>query len=416
MNPLYNIALHGYAGAARVAALGSQKISDMLAGQKEACRAVASRRDRAGGYDVWIHAASLGEFEQGRPLIERLRRERPDCSILLTFFSPSGYKVRKNYELADAVTYLPFDTPAKVKEFLDSARPRMAIFVKYEFWGNYLQELSRRGIPTYIISSIFRPSQVFFKRWGWWARKMLRNFSHIYVQDENSRQLLGKIGIDNVTVAGDTRFDRVTDIMKTVKNVPVVEQFVKDSPFTMIVGSSWPPDESRYIPWLLKHPEVKAIIAPHEFDTSRLESLLKQFGGRARLLSELKSAEDMRGDEQVIIIDCFGLLSSLYRYGDIAWVGGGFGVSIHNINEAAVYDIPVVIGPRHEKFKEARDLLAEGGAFEVDSQGSVESVLDALRDDLEFRLRAGKAAGNYIKRNLGATDIIFAQLFKPEKN
>ncbi len=252
MNPLYNAAISLYGAAARLAALRSPKVKEMLAGQAATLRTLAEERRRfaPGGYDLWLHAASLGEFEQGRPLMERLRREHPDKKILLTFFSPSGYRVRHNYAGADTVAYLPFDTPARVSAFLDAAAPKMAVFVKYEFWGNYLEQLAKRRIPTYIISAIFRPGQRFFRPGGGAFRRMLGNFTRLYVQDERSRELLAGIGIDRVTVSGDTRFDRVTDILRTAKNVPVVEKFVENSTFTLIAGSSWAPDEDLYIPWL----------------------------------------------------------------------------------------------------------------------------------------------------------------------
>ena len=413
MNPLYNLALHLYAGAARLAALRSPKVKEMIAGQAAALSSLEQERRRVApdGYDVWIHAASLGEFEQGRPLIERLSREHPELRILLTFFSPSGFRVRKNYSKVATVAYLPFDTPARVEKFLDAAAPKMAIFVKYEFWGNYLEQLARRGVPTYLISGIFRDSQRFFRKGCGWARGMLAHFTHLYVQDEHSRQLLHGIGLDKVTVAGDTRFDRVTDIMSQTRSIPVVERFVEGSPFTLIAGSSWQPDEDLYIPWLKEHPEVRAIIAPHEFDAQRLSALVRRFDGKARLLSGIPFPDDLTGHERVIIIDSFGLLSSLYRYGDAAWIGGGFGVGIHNINEAAVYGIPVVFGPNHSKFKEASDLIACGGAREVADSASASATLDSLLSDAAGRKHSGEAAAAYIRANLGATDRIYADLF-----
>lgn len=412
MNPLYNAALHAYAAAARVAAARSPKVRDMLEGQRRTLDTLEAERKRVApdGYDVWIHAASLGEFEQARPLIERLRRERPSLTILLTFFSPSGYKVRYNYDRVDTVAYLPFDTPGRVRRFLDAAAPRMAIFVKYEFWGNYLQQLHTRGVPTYIISAIFRPGQRFFRPGGGVFRRMLENFDRLYVQDERSRRLLAGAGIDRVTVAGDTRFDRVTDILAKARVVPVAEKFVAGAPFTLIAGSSWQPDEDLYIPWLREHPEVKAIIAPHEFDDARIDALCAKLPGAVRL-SRVDSPDKLRGDERALIVDCFGLLSSLYRYGSAAWVGGGFGVSIHNINEAAVYGIPVVFGPRHEKFKEASDLLQCGGAVCVTDKASARKALDRLLADTAAREEAGRAAALYIRRSVGATDIIYKDLF-----
>ncbi len=412
MNPLYNIGIDLYSLAVRLAATRGGKARDLMQGQATTLATLHDTRMRVapGGYDVWIHVASLGEFEQARPLIERLRRERPELTILLTFFSPSGYNVRHNYDRVDTVAYLPFDKLHFVKKFLDAAQPHKAIFVKYEFWHNYLSQLHARGIPTYIISAIFRPGQRFFSKWGGWARKALHHFDHLYVQDDDSRRLLASIGLTNVTVAGDTRFDRVTDIMRTVRPVPVVEAFVAGSPFTLLVGSSWPADEEVYIPWLRQHPEVKAVIAPHEFNPERLERLRHQLPGKVRLLSEVKSPSDLQGDEQVLIIDCFGLLSSLYSYAHAAYVGGGFGTGIHNINEAAVYGIPVVFGPNHRKFKEASDLIACGGAYSVNSRQQASEVLTALLDNT-LRTRAGEAAAQYIKSNIGATDTIYSDLF-----
>lgn len=413
MNPLYNIGISLYGAAARLASLQSKKVSDMIAGQRATLDTLESERltKAPDGYDVWIHAASLGEFEQGRPLIERLRREHPDKKILLTFFSPSGYNVRRNYDRVDTVAYLPFDTPARVKRFLDAAKPKMAIFVKYEFWGNYLEQLHRRGIPTYLISSIFRPGQRFFRPGGEWARNMLRKFNHLYLQDEASRKLLAGIGIENTTVAGDTRFDRVTDIMRMAKEVKIAGKFTENAKFTLIAGSSWPADEDIYIPWIKANPQVKAIIAPHEFDKERLGLLRKRFAGKAVLLSELQFPSDLNGDEQVLIIDCFGLLSSLYNYGSVAYIGGGFGAGIHNINEAAVFGIPVLFGPRHHKFKEASDLIACGGGFEINSREECNRVLDDMLDNPDARHSAGEAAAEYIQRSIGATDLIYADLF-----
>jgi len=413
MNPLYNLGIHLYRGAASVAALRSPKVREMLRGQDAALALLAMSRHSVApdGYDLWIHAASLGEFEQGRPFIERYRRRFPDRKILLTFFSPSGYRVRRNYDKVDTVVYLPFDTPSRVTAFLHLAAPRMAVFVKYEFWGNYLQQLNTRGIPTYIISAIFRPSQRFFRPGGAVFRRMLRCFTKLYVQDERSRSLLAGIGISNVAVAGDTRFDRVTDILASAREVPVIQHFAQGSPFTLVVGSSWQPDEQIYIPWLKANPEVHAIIAPHEFDERRLRTLEQQLGPGARRLSSITGTDALTGDERYIIVDCFGLLSSIYRYGSAAYIGGGFGTGIHNINEAAVYGIPVMFGPRHNKFKEASDLIACGGGFSISGSDEAHALLDKLSHDRDFRTGAGNAAGDYISSHIGATDAIFSDIF-----
>ncbi len=415
MNFLYDSAIRLYSLGARTCALRSGKVACMIAGQKRAVDDIRSALGD-GGCDVWIHAASLGEFEQARPLIERLRTMQPDRKILLTFFSPSGYEVRKNYDKVDCVVYLPFDTPANVRAFLDAASPRMAIMVKYEFWGNYLTELSRRGIPTYIISAIFRPQQPFFRKWGGMFRRMLGCFTRLYVQDEDSRRLLASIGIDRVTVCGDTRFDRVSQVMESAFELPAVEHFMRDARFAFIAGSSWPGDEEKYIPWLNSHAAdgVRAVIAPHEFDAGRLEALLSQFGGEAELLSRVDERGDALEGKRVVIVDSFGKLSGLYRYGDLAYIGGGFGAGIHNINEAAVYGIPVVFGPKYSKFKEAVDLIRLGGASSVTDVAGCAAVLDGYFADKAVLSEAGRKAGDYIRRNIGATDKIYNDLFSSQ--
>ena len=360
-----------------------------------------------GGY-IWIHAASLGEFEQGRPLIEMIRRNHPDAKILLTFFSPSGYEVRHNFPLVDAVVYLPFDTKKNVRQFLDTVKPRMAIFVKYEFWGNYLNELKLRGIPTYIISAIFRKSQPFFKPWGGEFRKMLTYFTHIYVQDEGSRELLAGIGIKNVTVAGDTRFDRVTDIMESCVEIPQAAALTRDASLTIVAGSTWPPDESYLLPCFNAHPGMKLIIAPHEVNEERIAAIESQLNRPSCRLSTATPEEAAKCD--CIIVDCYGKLSSAYRYGNIAYIGGGFGVGIHNLNEAAVYDIPVIFGPHYHKFKETRDLIKCKGGFSFSNKEEFDAIIEPIVNDKKLREQYGKNAGNYIKENLGATRIIYADI------
>lgn len=413
MNLLYNAGIALYDAATAVASLRSRKIRDMLRGRKHTLATLADERRRVApdGYDLWIHAASLGEFEQGRPLIERLRRERPGITILLTFYSPSGYNVRHDYPQVDTVAYLPGDSVGDVRAFLDAAAPRMAIFVKYEFWGNYLEQLHKRGVPTYIISSIFRPGQRFFKPGGEMWRRMLRSFSHLYVQDEPSRRLLARIGIDNVTVAGDTRFDRVTDILRTTADLPLIEQFCRGDAMVFIAGSSWEPDEEIYIPWLQANPQVRAIIAPHQFDEARLRRLVRRLGAGTCLLSDIAVSGRVPDGCRAIVVDSFGLLSSIYRYGDVAYIGGGFGAGIHNINEAAVYGIPVVFGPRHQKFKEAADLITLKGGFEISGRDTFESVMSRFVAEPAYRKTCGAAAGKYISNNLGATEIIYNDIF-----
>lgn len=402
---------------AHIAALRSHKISQMLQGHKHSLEDVRQGLAKFGtdGYDIWFHAASLGEFEQARPLIERILDNNPKAAILLTFFSPSGYNVRKDFNPRVQVAYLPFDNKGNVRRFLNVAHPQKAIFVKYEFWGNYLSELKRRKIPTYIISALFRPKQIFFRPWGGIFRKMLTCYTRLFVQDEASRELLSRIGITNVTVAGDTRFDRVAEISSKAGRCAEVEDFLEtaDAPgSTIVFGSSWPSDECAYISYLHERTDVKAIIAPHEFDCKRIKELRQSLGGNETVvLSELRAGSKPSRQSRFLIIDCFGLLSTIYRYADIAYVGGGFGMGIHNINEAAAFSVPVVFGPNCEKFKEATDLLDRGGAFMATQHQQVSVILEELVKDSSKRERAGKTAGEYIVASKGATSKILGIIF-----
>lgn len=405
MNPLYNFAIFTYKQAVRLASIRNAKAKKMLQGHKQTFTVLKNSIQEGEDY-IWLHASSLGEFEQGRPIIERIKEQKPDQKILLTFFSPSGYEVRKDYPLADVVCYLPFDLPGNVDRFLDLVRPRMAIFIKYEFWGNYLNGLYSRNIPIYIISAIFRPSQIFFKPYGWMFRRMLKFYKYLFVQDETSKYLLNGIGITNVSITGDTRFDRVVEICSHTAGIPLAEEFKGDT-FTLVVGSSWPRDEEIFIEYFNSRPDMKLIIAPHEIDNEHVNyivSLLK----RPTLLHSQSEGKNP-ADYDCLIIDCFGLLSALYRYGDVAYIGGGFGVGIHNLPEAAVYGIPVIFGPNYRKFKEAHDLLAEGGAFTIYDSGSFRKIMEELSSD-EARKEAGKKAGEYIRRNTGATKRVVDML------
>lgn len=411
MSLLYNSGIALYAAALKAAAPFHRKAALMTGGQRDTFRRLEEKCP-PGQPRVWVHAASLGEFEQGRPFIERLRREMPQVSIVLTFFSPSGYEVRKNFAGADVVCYLPFDTPANARRFVDIVSPICAIFVKYEFWGNYLTALADRKIPVFLISAIFRPGQIFFKPWGGEFRRMLGRFSHIFVQDEASARLLAPVTSTPVTVAGDTRFDRVTDVLHTTVEMPAVERFARGaSDFTLIAGSSWPQDENIYIPWINTHPGVRLIIAPHEFDARRIEELRPRIDGKCVTLSDIEAGKATADDARCLIIDCFGKLSSIYRYADAAYIGGGFGAGIHNINEAAVYGIPVMFGPNHSKFKEAGDLIACGGALTFSTPDGFARTMDLVTDPA-WRHKAGSAAAAYIKANLGATDIVWQEFKK----
>lgn len=412
---LYRIGLGAYVAGVRCAALRMPKARLLSRGQKELWKRLEEKIEPGARY-VWIHAASLGEFEQGRPIIERLRREHPEYKVILTFFSPSGYEVRKDWPGADCVCYLPFDFPGNVKRFIRTVRPEMAIFVKYEIWRNYLRTLYKHGIPAYLISAVFRPEQAFFKKRSAWYRYWLRWYTRIFVQDARSRDLLESVSITNVEVAGDTRFDRVTDIMNTTRDIPALSRFREaDGRPVLIAGSSWPADEEVYFPWLRHNRDrVKAVIAPHEFDAARLEDMRARLGTRSVLLSELEKEPALADSADCVIMDCFGLLSSAYRYGDVAYIGGGFGAGIHNINEAAVYGIPVVFGPRNSKFIEARELISCRGGFSVSGRDSLERTLTPMLDP-DVRHDAGRRAARYIRSKLGATDRIFSRIFPKKK-
>lgn len=407
MKLIYNFGIYCYKQLVALAGMRNAKARKLTQGQKGIFDYLSQHADPQGGY-LWIHASSLGEFEQGRPLIEAIRKARPDTRILLTFFSPSGYEVRKNYPGADLVCYLPFDLPGNVKRFLDLTRPTQAIFIKYEFWANYLNELKRRNIPTYSISAIFRPNQVFFRFYGGYFRRILRNFTHLYIQNEQSRQLLAGIGITNVSVVGDTRFDRVSDIRLSAKDLPVIEAFAQGKK-VLVVGSSWPKDEEFILDYFNHRDDIKLIIAPHEIHESHLlfiESRLKR-----PTLRYTQATEATAATCDCLIIDCFGLLSSIYRYSTLAYVGGGFGAGIHNIAEAAVYNLPVIFGPNHRRFKEAHELIACGGGFAIDSGEAFRATADRLLSDPDALATASHNAGHYIASHTGATRLILKDLF-----
>ena len=404
---MYSLLIHFYAFIIALISPFHRKARLMRFGQWKTNSILREKIDRNAKY-IWFHASSLGEFEQGRPMIEKIKAQYPGYKILLTFFSPSGYEVRKNYNGADVICYLPFDTPYRVKKFLNLANPAVAVFIKYEFWGNYLKELKKRGVPVYIISAIFRPDQLFFQWFGAPYRKMLYCFTHLFVQDNRSKELLEQYGIRNVTVYGDTRFDRVLDVRNQARELPEVERFVGKRSLTLIAGSSWPQDEEILIPYFNEHPEMKLIIAPHEIHREHLlsiEAMLKRSSVR---LSE--AHEDDLADKDCLIIDSFGLLSSIYRYGQIAYIGGGFGAGIHNTLEAAVYGMPVLFGPRYHKFKEAKDLIAVGGGFSITDDSSFRTKMDELLTDPTALETSGQAAGDFVKNSVGATDQILRQI------
>lgn len=453
---MYNIAIYIYLIGVAIGSLFNKKIKKMWRGEREAVDLLKEKVDPTAKY-VWFHAASLGEFEQGRPLIEQLKATHPEYKILLTFFSPSGYEVRKNYEGADIVCYLPLDTIRNARRFLRAVHPVMAFFIKYEFWYNYLHILRHRGVPVYSVSSIFRPGQVFFKWYGRNYAKVLHCITHFFVQNEVSLQLLKGIGIDEATVVGDTRFDRVLQIKEQAKELPIVEAFkgingkgdackdelsedackgalsedaCKDNLSedackrvlsedackgdlsengckgckVFVAGSSWQPDEDIFIRFFNDHSDWKLIIAPHVIGEDHLAYILDKLQMKA--VRYTQATEQSAAEARCLIIDCFGLLSTIYRYGEIAYVGGGFGVGIHNVPEAAVWGVPVLFGPNNKRFQEAQDLLACKGSFEVTDYDSFNTIISRLISDDKFRHQCGEASANYVKSRSGATDII----------
>ena len=451
----YDTTIFFYGLALRIAALFNPKarlwVRGRLAEHKSRQSAVGGRQSFINQKSeirnqstplAWFHCASLGEFEQGRPVIEAFRAKYPDWKILLTFFSPSGYEVRKNYEGADIIRYLPLDTPRNAREFIDTFRPELAVFVKYEFWYRYIDRLHRENIPTYLISGIFRPTQHFFRSYGSWARKQLAKFSHFFVQDESSEHLLQRIGLRNVTVSGDTRFDRVAAIAENGREFPLVERFARGRK-VVVAGSTWPADEELLIQWLAQAgEEIRLIIAPHEVGTQRVQALCKQVGSPQPLdpkseasSGSAASSHSTRSDEmdikhplgqsegsacalfsdltpdtasgaRVLIVDGIGYLSHLYRYATVAYIGGGFGVGIHNILEAATFGKPVIFGPNYEKFREAKDLVRLKGAYPVHDEQELKQVCSGLLEDENLYLSASEKCKAYVSLNRGATAMI----------
>ena len=417
-----------------IAAIFDHKVRLLWRGQRAAFKTLKKKVDPNAKY-VWVHAASLGEFEQGRPIIERIRLQHPEYKILLTFFSPSGYQVRKNYEGADIITYLPIDTVTNARRFLRTIRPVMAFFIKYEFWYNYLHILKHRGVPTYSVSSIFRPDQIFFSWYGRAYSRVLKCFTKFFVQNEESRQLLAKIGITETEIVGDTRFDRVMTIKSLAKQLPIVEAFTtphqlprggepavqEASPLgglegVFVAGSSWPPDEEIFIRYFNEHREWKLIIAPHVIGEDHLQQIISRLSpsgateGRRRIVRFTQTTREEAAKADTLIIDCFGLLSSIYNYGDVAYIGGGFGVGIHNTLEAAVWDMPVIFGPNNKKFQEAQGLKACGGGFEIKDYDEFAALMQRFTDDEAFLKQSGSQGGHFVKDQAGATDKVLASV------
>ena len=404
---IYNIVIYFVLWGIAIASLFNKKVRKMWRGEREAFKVLKQKVDPNAKY-IWFHAASLGEFEQGRPLMERIRKEHPQYKILLTFYSPSGYEVRKNYEGADIICYMPVDTRLNAIRFLRLVRPVMAFFIKYEFWSNFLHILKHRNIPTYSVSSIFREDQVFFKWYGKSYAGVLKCFTRFFVQNEESKRLLESIGIKDVDVVGDTRFDRVLQIKEAAKQLPICEAFQKDY-YVFVAGSSWPPDEDIFLRFFNEHKDWRLIIAPHVIGEDHLKQILSKIEGK-KVVRYTQTSVEEAAEADVLIIDCFGLLSSMYHYGDVAYVGGGFGVGIHNTLEAAVWDMPVIFGPNNKKFQEAQGLLKSGGGFEICTYDDFEALMSSLMEHPDYLRQAGEKAGAFVASLSGATGKVLSQV------
>ena len=406
---LYNTGIFFYTLLIKLAVPFSEKARLFVKGRKNWELQLQQKIEKGSKY-IWIHCASLGEFEQGRPLIEAIKKQFPVYKIVLSFYSPSGYEIRKNYPQADIVCYLPTDTKKNAQRFIQLIQPEKVFFIKYEFWHHYINELKKRNIPLYSVSAIFRENQQFFKNsnWGKWYRKLLSYFEHFFIQNESSAELLKSIGLTNYTVSGDTRFDRVAEIAKNAKAISIVEKFKGNSPL-VISGSTWKPDEELLSTFIKQNNGVKFVIAPHEVTATNINRLLQLLKNKAILMSNVN--ESQVNSYQVLIIDSIGLLSSLYQYGEIAYIGGGFGAGIHNILEAATFGLPIIFGPNYKKFKEAVDLVNEGGAFSIKNRNELLEALNTLIKEKSQRLTNSEICKKYISKNTGSTQAIIKKVF-----
>ena len=414
---MYNIAIYLYLIGVAIASLFNEKVRKMWRGERQAIKILKEKVDPTAQY-VWFHAASLGEFEQGRPLMEHLRQEHPEYKILLTFFSPSGYEVRKDYKGADIVCYLPLDTIRNSRRFLRAVRPVMAFFIKYEFWYNYFHILQHRGVPVYSVSCIFRPNQIFFRWYGKQYARVLHCVTKFFVQNEESQQLLQGIGIDRSEVVGDTRFDRVLQIRDAAKHLPIVEAFrygsvggnAEGTPIkTFVAGSSWGPDEDIFIRYFNERHDWRLIIAPHVINEEHLQQILSKL--QRKTVRYTQPTPEDAAQAECLIIDCFGLLSSIYNYGDVAYVGGGFGVGIHNVLEAAVWHMPVFFGPNNKHFQEAQWLLQSKGGIEIMSFDDFKIQMDRFIAAPGLIRERGNAAAKVVEEHTGATKRVMNDCF-----
>ena len=402
---LYNLVVSIAGFFLKIVAFFSPKIKLFVEGRKNVFT-VLEEKIAPTDKTIWFHSASLGEYEQGLPVIEKIKEKYPSHKIIVTFFSPSGYEVRKNNTVADVTIYLPLDTKSNAKKFLKLAHPELAFFIKYEFWLNYLKELENNKIPTYLISGIFRDNQMFFKWYGGFYRKALSAFTYFFVQNQKSKEKIETIGFKNVIVSGDTRFDRVAAILERDNTVDFIEKFKNNAP-TIVIGSSWPKDEALLAEYINQAPStVKFIIAPHNIKQDQISSLKSQITKATVLFSEKDNITDL-SKFNVFIIDTVGLLTKIYSYGTIAYVGGGFGnPGIHNILEPATFGIPIVIGPNYSNFAEAVELVKIGGCIVISNEAELKQSFDRLLLDEDYLKEKSQICKSYIQENKGATKSI----------
>lgn len=407
----YCIGIWLYTFLIYIFSIANKKAKLWVQGRKNIWK-IITESDASNTDNIWFHVSSLGEFEQARPLIEKVKLNYPDFKIVLTFFSPSGYEIRKNYALADYIWYMPIDTPSNAKRFVSFVKPKYAFYVKYDFWYFYLKTLYENKVPTYLVSGIFRESQVFFKPWGKGYAKVLRFFTHLFVQNDQSKQLLEKLDVKNVTIAGDTRFDRVIDIAENSVDFPIIESFLTDQ-ISIVAGSTWLQDEIFLSKYLNENINVRLIIAPHEVDEDHILNIIEQFNCTVNRYTKSEGKDLTK--YRVLIIDTIGMLSSIYKYGKIAYIGGGFGAGIHNIVEPAVYGMPVVFGPKYKKFKEAVDMLELKAAFTFSNYEELKITLDKLIKSEKLLNESSQSAKKYVYSNKGATSKVLNFVFEKNK-
>ncbi len=403
---LYNLAISAYFLIILIVSAFNKKAKLWVNGRKHWQKRLKEAIDNEQP-TAWFHCASLGEFEQGRPLIEDYKAKYPDHQIVVSFFSPSGYEIRKNYQNATCVCYLPLDTKRNAKHFLSIVNPKVAFFIKYEFWFHFLNQLKKNNTPTYLVSAIFRPKQVFFQWYGWWNRKMLYCFEHLFLQNNQSQELLAGIGICNTTVTGDTRFDRVYATSKAAKNIPMLNEFCLNST-VIVAGSTWPRDEELLLEITpLLQQDVKLIIAPHEINSARIDELINRFGLPCARYTNPN--QNNLSNARILFIDTIGILASAYGHGHIAYIGGGFGAGIHNTLEPATFGLPIIFGPNYAKFREAKELINLNAAFSINNPKELKEILNLMLDK-NIRHKAGDTAKRYVEQNIGATKAILSNL------